>query len=173
MKHQSQPVILPIIKPVNLKAHKTANLLSLVGIAVIALVVFTLGVGILRTIMVLVGILLLIAPFIFKFFFNTHESLGYLNFTPDQIVVKLKKSKPETFKTTAISDFSYVVKDFEGETKVTDMLTTASTLKVRSGADNYVSWIHDKQFHEFNFKLGTHLSKQSAIAIFETYQNLT
>ena len=60
---------------------------------------------------------------------------------------------------------NFIIKDFEGDVKATDMLTKSGRMALRSGEDNLVAWKHTDQDFEYQFKLESAFQKEKAIAI--------
>lgn len=60
--------------------------------------------------------------------------------------------------------------DFEGETKGSDLLTSASTMNVRSGANNFISWVKNGKDYAYQFKLESEFAKRQVTNYLQSYE---
>ena len=161
-------MVLPIVEQTNVSAFRIARLLVIPGI--IALFVsFNLEVGTVRTILAVLGLVLVGSPFGLSLLMKNNKQIGMIKLTEEALILKLKGESVQEFPVERVRSLFYDVNEFEGETKVSDMLFAASRMKVRDGISNQLTWTFEEEKHAYNIKLSTQNQKDRLI---ETLQNI-
>lgn len=163
-------VILTLIEPKNKKVFQVANLSALLGFIVLGIAVGTLHVGTVRTILVVLSVVMITAPFWLKFFFDAHRKIGIVRFTDQDLTIKFTGQEAIMVLLTDLLSIRFKVDDFEGETKVRDFASSAGLLQHREGADNFIAFVATENAYTLQFKLSNELEKRKANFFLKHYQ---
>lgn len=163
MNRQFSEVVLPLVEKTNSKAFKFVTMLCVLGIIILGVTVGVMEVGTLRTISVLIAFLFIISPFLLGFFLENTKKIGVIRLTSNEILIKKTGEESFSYDINTITDFNFIIKDYEGEKKTVDMINTASMINYRSGAENIIYWNYKGKEYIFQFKLTNALFKQKAI----------
>ncbi len=148
-----QPIKLPLVERTNTQIFKTARILKWAGVVILLLTIFLTDIGLVRSILIGVSILLMGLPFVLKFFIDDYKKLGIVRLHPDEITIKYKNKEAQVFSVDTIENFTYKIDSFAGESKSGDLLTLSGRMTVRSGAENTMSWISNNQMIDLQFQL--------------------
>lgn len=164
-------VTLSIVEEKNSKAFGIASLLALIGIVVLILSIVLFKVGTIRTSGIIVSLALIVSPFALRFFIDQYKKIGVLRLEENGILVKYNNQEAISYSKDLLENLSAEIKDFEGETKVTDLKRGASTINVRSGEENKISWTCKEENYCIQFKLENEVQKVKALYLIKYLTN--
>lgn len=110
-----------------------------------------------------VGLAMIGSSVVVQMFVERYIKTGIIKFTPGEIMVKMKGGEPQIFLPADIEKLVFVVTDFEGEDKATDMLTARGRATIRSGEENSVTFTSKGSQYRFQFKLESAFQKQRVL----------
>ena len=167
---KSPEIILQMLEVSNDKAFKFAKISRIVGIVLLISIVFLLEISTIRTICLVISLILMSLPFTFKFFIDEHKQIGLIKLLENEITLKYKGKEPLYFSPKEIEKFGFKLTDYEGETKVVDMVNSVGRLNNRLGTGNKLSFSFKGETHSFNFKLKNNSQKKNVELMFQKYQ---
>ncbi|MES2588266.1 MAG: hypothetical protein V4622_04745 [Bacteroidota bacterium] len=156
-------VTLTIIEAKNSKAFRTSAILALLGIVILILSITLFKVGTIRTSGVVISVICMASPFALRFFIDEYRKIGILRLEKNGIIAKYDNKESISFTKDLIENLSVEIEDFEGETKITDLISRSKAMDVRTGEGNKVSWTYNNENYTIQFKLENEVQKVKTI----------